>query len=64
MKQYDLPVLTDAQAAAALDTAVEQVRVNLPLYTFAARTIPACKTSTLPATTTSGPAASGPAKSG
>lgn len=34
MKQYDLPVLTDAQAAAALDTAVEQVRVNLPLYTF------------------------------
>ncbi len=33
MKTCDLPVLTDAQAAAALDSAVEQVRVNLPLYT-------------------------------
>ena len=28
-----LPILTDSQAAAALDRAVEQVRMNLPLYT-------------------------------
>ena len=33
MKTYDLPALTNAQAAAALDEAVAQVRVNLPLYT-------------------------------
>ena len=33
MKQYQLPVMTDAQANAALDRAVEQVRINLPLYT-------------------------------
>lgn len=33
MKQYQLPVMTDAQANAALDQAVEQVRINLPLYT-------------------------------
>lgn len=33
MKTCDLPALTNAQAAAALDEAVAQVRVNLPLYT-------------------------------
>ena len=33
MKTYDLPTLTNQQAAAALDEAVAQVRVNLPLYT-------------------------------
>ena len=33
MKTYDLPALTNQQAAAALDEAVAQVRVNLPLYT-------------------------------
>ena len=33
MKQHQLPVMTDAQANAALDRAVEQVRINLPLYT-------------------------------
>lgn len=33
MKAYTLPVITDAQALAALERAVEQVRINLPLYT-------------------------------
>ena len=28
-----LPALTDAAAAAALDAAARQVRINLPLYT-------------------------------
>ena len=33
MKTIDLPILTDTAAAAALDEACEQVRINLPLYT-------------------------------
>ena len=33
MTPYSLPIMTDAQAAAALDRAVDQVRINLPLYT-------------------------------
>ena len=32
MKTIDLPILTDTAAAAALDEACEQVRINLPLY--------------------------------
>ena len=33
MKTFDLPVLDNAAAAAALDEACDQVRINLPLYT-------------------------------
>ena len=33
MKTFDLPVLDNTAAAAALDEACDQVRINLPLYT-------------------------------
>ena len=64
MKTFPNKILTKSQAEQALDTAIALVRRNLPLYTDTARTIPASMTSIPNARTTSGPAASGPARSG
>ena len=64
MKTFSNKVLTKPEVEQALDTAIALVRRNLPLYTDHYRTIPASMTSIPNARTTSGPAASGPARSG
>lgn len=64
MKTFKNPILTKPEAEQALDTAIALVRRNLPLYTDHCQNhssvhdiYPQCRT-------TSGPAASGPARSG
>ena len=64
LKTYPNPVLTKAQAEQALDTAASLVRRNLPLYTDHCQNHSSVHDIYPSARTTSGPAASGPARSG